>query len=479
MAQHQSLPLTQSSRPALTADRTSLFTRNFAGRFCKKALLLAVTLSGLALSGCSTKVHFLEAVHPNSPPGGGGIVVADEPQAALVGRNILARGGNAADAATATAFALGVTLPSRASLGGGGACLVSQPGQVFPHAITFLPVAGSGEGDRPASVPMMARGLYLLQLHYGSVAFADTIDPAISLAQQGISVSQPLADDLSVVRGPLLDDSAALAVFGKEGDNIVGVGDLLVQTRLASFLSRLKLVGVGELYNGALSQVFVEQAEKAGAGLTRDNLRQSLAQELPALYTAEKEYRAAVLPPPADGGLGALMALKYHIPAESAVQAWRLSGLSSIKDAQAFMESSHSNPAPLPPLPASTSFAVKDHAGLVVACSLTENNLFGTGRVAGTTGVVLGASPRNYPRPLLTAAVIQTNDHSVRAVITASGLNQAAQDVANSLNQIAHKQPLSASDTTRMNAILCEGRRCVGFTDPHSGGLSTWTKHPN
>ncbi|MDF7673669.1 gamma-glutamyltransferase [Acetobacteraceae bacterium ESL0709] len=475
MAQHQSPLSAQSSCLAPHAARKPVSARKSHKR---KGLFLAAALSGLLLSGCAD-VHVLELIHPNTPPGGGGIVVADEPQAALVGRDVLARGGNAADAATATAFALGVTLPSRASLGGGGACLISHPGQVEPHAVTFLPEAGSGEGDRPAAVPMMARGLYLLQLHYGAVQFSDTIDPAINLAQQGINVSKPLADDLAVVRGPLLDDSAALAVFGKEGDNIVNIGDLLVQTRLASFLSRLKLVGVGDLYNGALAQVFIDQAQKAGAGLTRDDLRNALPSDSAALYIYEKGYRAAVLPPPADGGLGALMALKYNIPAESAVQAWRQSGLKTVKQARSFMEQEHSSPTPLPPLPASTTFIVRDHAGLVVACALTDYNLFGTGRVAGTTGVVLGASPRNYPKPLLIAAATQTTDRKVRAILTASGLNQASQDVADSIDRLVHGKPFSTSDTTRMNAIICENGRCAGMTDPHGNGLSTWTKAPH
>lgn len=472
MAQHPSQPLAHPLRSTPRKDWKSLLV----GQRHKRGLFLATIISALLLSGCSN-VHVLEFIHPDTPPGGGGIVVADEPQAALVGRNVLARGGNAADAATATAFALGVTLPSRASLGGGGACLISHPGQVEPHAVTFLPQPGSGEGDRPASVPMMARGLYLLQLHYGAVQFGETIDPAINLAQQGITVSKPLAQDLAVVKGPLLDDSAALAVFGKEGDSIVGVGDQLVQSRLASFLSRLKLVGVGDLYNGALSQVFIDQAQKAGAGLTQDDLRKALPTESAGLYVYAKDYRTVVLPPPADGGIGTLMAIKYNIPAESAVQAWRESGLTTVKQARSFIEQKHTSTTPLPPLPASTTFIVRDHAGLVVACALTNYNLFGTGRVAGTTGVVLGASPRYYPKPLLIAAATQTTDRKVRAIITASGLNQASQDVADSIDRLVHGKTFSAADTTRLNAIICKNGRCAGVTDPRGDGLSTWTKN--
>ena len=100
--------------------------------------------------------------------------VADEPQAALIARQILNQGGNAADAAAAAGFALSVTLPSRAGLGGGGACIIkmqdakgnAQP----PVALVFPPAAPSDdEGTRPAAVPTLARGLLALQARYGQL----------------------------------------------------------------------------------------------------------------------------------------------------------------------------------------------------------------------------------------------------------------------------------------------------------------------
>lgn len=443
-------------------------------------LLACLSLLGSSLVACSggrsLKHHLFGHTSP-SARANTGIVVADEPQAALVGRDVLARGGNAADAATATAFALSVTLPSRASLGGGGACLVARPGQPA-ESISFLPVDGTGTGgDRPAAVPMMARGLFLLNLRYGSVQLGDTIDPAITLGQQGITVSRQLANDIAAVQGPLLSNEGMKALFSR-GDSGVAIreGDQLTQPRLTSFLSRLKLVGVGDLYTGALSDVFVTQANKAGAGLTRDDLRRSLPGQTSALHFTSGPYRLSFLAPPADGGLGSAAAFRQNLRAENVISAWRRSGRTSLQEGQIFMASGQSDATGLPPLPASTSFVVRDGHGLSVGCVLTDNNLFGTGRLAGSTGVVLAGAPHDYPRPLLSAAMLEAPHKRMQAVLAASGQNDAAQSVADALRQLAQGQAIAPSTGTgQLNSIVCSGDDCVGRAAPNGNGLTAHT----
>ncbi|MBE1724010.1 gamma-glutamyltransferase [Bombella apis] len=443
-------------------------------------MLACLSLLGSSLVACSggrsLKHHLFGHTAP-SARANTGIVVADEPQAALVGRDVLARGGNAADAATATAFALSVTLPSRASLGGGGACLVARPGQPA-ESISFLPVDGTGTGgDRPAAVPMMARGLFLLNLRYGSVQLGDTIDPAITLGQQGITVSRQLASDIAAVQGPLLSNEGMKALFSR-GDSGVAIreGDQLTQPRLTSFLSRLKLVGVGDLYTGALSDVFVTQANKAGAGLTRDDLRRSLPGQTSALHFTSGPYRLSFLAPPADGGLGSAAAFRQNLRAENVISAWRRSGRTSLQEGQIFMASGQSDATGLPPLPASTSFVVRDGHGLSVGCVLTDNNLFGTGRLAGSTGVVLAGAPHDYPRPLLSAAMLEAPHKRMQAVLAASGQNDAAQSVADALRQLAQGQAIAPSTGTgQLNSIVCSGDDCVGQAAPNGNGLTAHT----
>ncbi|GBR44537.1 gamma-glutamyltransferase [Gluconobacter roseus] len=450
--------------------------RRVSSRF--PAALMATAASGLLLGACSWMpgVQFISNNETAAPAGGSiGTVVADEPQAALIGHDVLARGGNAADAATATALALGVTLPSRASFGGGGACLVSRPGEPA-QAITFLPRPGTSKGgDRPAGTAAEFRGLYLMQLHYGTVDFNDLVAPALNLASTGITVSRTLAADLAAVRPALLADDNARAIFGRGEATTVAAGDSLAQPRLAGFLERIRVAGVGDLYNGALADVYVTAAQKAGGGLNDEDMRQTLPVQTATLTTRQGGVDASFLAPPADGGLGAALRYTTGASAQGAVAAWRASGNTTLAAAQAALDSGHSGNGTLPALPASTSFVVTDHSGMAVACAVSENNLFGTGRIAGSTGVVLGASPARTPQPLLSAAVLR-DQRNLRAVIAASGQNEAADAVGDAARAAAHDTPIPHEGAGRINAILCHGNdSCRGSTDPCAAGLAAGT----
>ncbi|MBB2169516.1 gamma-glutamyltranspeptidase [Gluconacetobacter aggeris] len=480
------------------------------------ALLLSTVLA-TALGGCSVKSfndplgsasHVLFGGGSDTPKGPTyltgyiGNVVSDEPQSAMVARDVLARGGNAADAAAALGMTLAVTLPSRASLGAGGACVAWRPGESGGgRAFLFLPVAGSttpepgsARVDRPAAAPMLARGLYLMHLRYGSVEFAETLAPAMQLARGGISVSRALATDLAAVQGPLLADPGARAIFSRGDGKVLAEGDALVQQRLTGVLEQISSMGVGDLYNGALARSFVAGSQGAGGGLTVADLRGAVPVETDPLTVRAGEVRVSFLPPPADGGLGSAVAFRAlneggqsDRAGQSAVAAWRgqtagaQSGAELVARAQAVVDSGTvSTGGTLPHLPASTSFAVVDRHGGAVACSLTMDNLFGTGRIAGSTGIVMGASPRRLPPPLLTAAIASEGSR-FRAAVTGSGQNDAADAVAAEMKQVLAGEKPGARPVTvdgRINAISCpaglpggEGS-CAGGTDARSAGLS-------
>ena len=487
-------------------------TRN-AGSIAR--LARAVLLSGaLALGGCGgmPTINFGPGPTPqaaaaaagNGMPGyikgflGG--VAADEPSAALVGREVLSAGGTAADAAVAVGFALAVTLPSRAGLGGGGACLAyaptgKGPSAGVPQAVLFVTPAPShpGAADRPAAVPMLARGLFLLHAQYGNRRFESLLGPAEQMARGGVTVSRSLAHDLAVVARPLARDPAARATFFVNGAPIAE-GAHFVQPGMAATLAQLRRFGVGDLYQGQLAHILTTAAGDAGAGLAVEDLRAALPHMAPALLLPAGDDRVAFLPPPADGGLAAAAAFQALRQAPAAIEAAGWQGLAVASrwrqgggDPAALLQAAATLPAAtLPPLPASTAFAVLDRQGAAVVCALTMNNLFGTGRVAAGTGILLAASPAMVPPPLLAAALAYSpRRHAFRAVVGAAGQDGASLAAALAMTRaladagpVAHPNAEPVPAPGRADVIACPGyvpgrpQSCGWAADPRGSGLA-------
>lgn len=426
-----------------------------------------------------------------------GGVVADEPVAAQVGRNVLARGGDAADAAVAVAFTLAVTLPSRAGLGGGGACLAYDPARKsanggVPQAILFVPGAPAqapgANADRPAALPMLARGLYLLHARYGKLPFNDLIVPAEREARLGVPVSRTLARDLAPVAGPLFGDPQARAVFSRNGLPLQA-GQRLVQPELASTLAALRTAGVGDFYQGVLAQRIATNSPLIGGPLTVAELRHALAKVAVPLEISAGRDEVAFLPPPADGGLAAAAGFEslLHDPSNvsaateralAVAERWRQGGVA----AESLLHATDLPPAAAPTLPASTSFATMDRHGNAVICDLTMNNLFGTGRMVPGMGFLLAASPAAVPPPLLAAALAWNRHiHAFRAEVGGSGEAGAPMAVAvGMLNTLrtGKAMPAPVPAPGRANVIACsrylpgEPNSCAWASDPRGTGLA-------
>jgi gamma-glutamyltranspeptidase/glutathione hydrolase len=423
-----------------------------------------------------------------------GGVVADEPSAALVGRQVLATGGTAADAAVAVGFALAVTLPSRAGLGGGGACLsyAADDGSInggTPEAILFVPGAGTSpaaDADRPAAVPMLARGLFLLHARYGQTPFEKLILPAEQLARQGVPASRALVRDLSLVSGPLFADAGARAAFSRDGTPLAE-GGMMVLPALGATLAQLRVSGVGDLYLGQLARKLAAASPDIGGPISLADLRAGLPSSAAVILMDAGRDKVAFLPPPADGGLAATAAFKVlqHDPAAldaanasaiAVASAWRAKG-------GEFIQYLHTDlPAgALPVLPASTSFVTVDRKGNAVACAFSMNNLFGTGRVVPGMGFLLAASPNRVAPPLLAAAIAwNPSKHAFRAAVGGSGQQGAPLAVASAMTDaLKSEKPTIAPppEPGRANVISCGGylpgddKSCTLTTDPRGAGL--------
>ncbi len=424
--------------------------------------------AALATSGCSTVNSWFAPGKQQGQPGfvGGflGAVVADEPQAALIGRQTLAAGGDAADAAEAMAYTLTVTLPSRASLGAGGGCLAFKAkkdatGGGVPQAILFPSRPGGGSGDRPAAVPMLARGMYLLHANFGKLNEAQLIVPAERLAQFGPPVSDALERDLQVVAGPLSGDPEARGIFFYNGRPLP-VGAALVQPALAATLARIRVEGVGTFYEGPGGRRFAEAAAQAGGGITAEAMRAAIPTFSGAIVEPGRGNDSVAFLP-LDGG--------------AAARLWRqTSGNASAMQ------------MPSGPRPASTTFGAVDRDGNAVVCTVSLNNLFGTGRIARGTGVVLGAAPGSVPAPLLSAAIAYNpNLPAFRALVGGTGQQGAPVAVAAGIGQLlddrsvpARPLPGGVPDPGRADMISCTryvpggSGSCAWAVDPRGLGLA-------
>jgi gamma-glutamyltranspeptidase/glutathione hydrolase len=277
----------------------------------------------------------------------------------------------------------------------------------------------------------MARAMFALHARYGHAPFEALTIYAEQSARFGVQVSRAFARDLAVVAGPLSGDPGARAIFLQPNGQPLAEGMPLLQPDLGATLAQLRVSGVGDLYSGTLANKLVSAAGQAGGGLTLAALRDVRPVFAPAIIVdAPGRDQVAFLPPPADGGLAAAAAFRSLMAAPNDMQAaqdralavaaaWRAQGGQG--DPAALL-AGPAQSAALPALPASTGLVTLDRDGRTVACSFTMNNLFGTGRVAPGTGMLLAASPSWMPPALLVAGVgWNPNLHTFHAAVAASG----------------------------------------------------------
>src|SRR5215475_8886986 len=185
-----------------------------------------------------------------------GMVATDEELASRAGVEILQKGGNAIDAAVATAFALAVVEPAAGNIGGGGFMLVRladgrtafldyrevAPGKatrnMYVGADGKLDPEASTIGFKSVAVPGTVAGLELALKTYGTMKLADVMAPAIRLAEQGFVVSPKLAAELEEESPGLQSFPVSRRIFLNGGQHFKA-GDRLKQPELAAALKRI------------------------------------------------------------------------------------------------------------------------------------------------------------------------------------------------------------------------------------------------
>ncbi len=269
--------------------------------------LLALTALCLALAG---------APAGEKPPARRhGMVVAVSPPGADVGRDVLLRGGNAVDAAVATAFAMAATYPAAGNLGGGG-FMVVHPGRgaepvVFEYRETAPAAArrtmfaktDTVYSHKAVGVPGTVRGLWLAHRRFGKLPWKDVVAPAVRLAEGGFPMSDTLADSLNwVVRGSP-EFPELQRVFGKNGGkDDWRAGDRLVQPDLARTLRLIAERGPDGFYAGPVAEAIVAEMKHGGGLITADDLAGYHANQRKPIHGTYRGYDVYAPPPPSSGG---------------------------------------------------------------------------------------------------------------------------------------------------------------------------------
>ena len=200
------------------------------------------------LAGCGTGSQPLGVVGHVADSAGG--AVADEPTAALVARDILSAGGNAADAAVALYFALAATYPVAAGIGGGGVCVAYDARGNRTGTIDFslARMAGSAGAKPGIAPPGNVRGMAALHARFGRLRWARLVQPGERIARFGHRISRALARSIAANAARLRRDERARAAFFRPDGSPLREGDRLEQVTLATVIGQLRFQGAGALH---------------------------------------------------------------------------------------------------------------------------------------------------------------------------------------------------------------------------------------
>jgi len=244
-----------------------------------------------------------------------GLVVSVSAPASDVGVEILKKGGNAVDAAVATAFALAVTYPAAGNIGGGGFMLVYPGGNADPVVIEYRETAPGAAtkdmfaktterlGHKTVGVPGTVRGMALAHQKFGKLPWKDVVHPAVKLAEEGFLIDSQLAGSLSMLVGGSESFPELRRVFRKpDGTADWNTGDRLVQKDLAKTLRRIADEGPDAFYKGAIADQLVAEMKAGGGLITKADLEAYKANARTPIHGTYRGYDVYGNPPPSSGG---------------------------------------------------------------------------------------------------------------------------------------------------------------------------------
>jgi len=259
--------------------------------------------------------------------GRNGMVAAEHRLAADAGVAMLRRGGNAVDAAVATALAVGVVNPSSCGIGGGGFMLIYDRAHRRVRALDYrerAPAAARRDmfvrdgravpelsvlGGLAVAVPGEIAGLFMALDAGGTLPFATVAEPAIAYARDGFPVEAHLADAIARNRDAILARPALAAILLHADGAPLRAGETLRQPALAATLERIARGGREPFYRGPIAAAIADSVRDARGVLTTGDLIAYRAVWREPLQTREWGYQWYGMPPPSSGGAALITVL--------------------------------------------------------------------------------------------------------------------------------------------------------------------------
>ncbi|MDQ3486663.1 MAG: gamma-glutamyltransferase [Acidobacteriota bacterium] len=266
-------------------------------------------------------------------PSKDGLVVCTSAPACDAGASVMVLGGNAVDAAVATAFALAVTHPAAGNIGGGGFMIVRTPdGQLTsfdyreqaPLGATRTMYVGpdgkivralTNAGYLAPGVPGAVRGLAMAHKTFGKLPWKDVVAPGLLLAEKGFAISAALARGLNrELAGPMAKFPASVAAYGKPGGGEWKEGDRLVLQDLAKSLRAIATDGPDAFYKGWIADAIAADMKANGGLITKQDLANYEAKERTPLRGTYKGFEVISMPPVSSGGIALIEMLNILEP---------------------------------------------------------------------------------------------------------------------------------------------------------------------
>jgi gamma-glutamyltranspeptidase/glutathione hydrolase len=254
-----------------------------------------------------------------------GMVITQSDIASQIGFKVIQGGGNAIDAAVATAFALAVTHPTAGNIGGGG-FIVYRPATGEPMSYDFREVGPSRSSPEmwltdgkydfnkhhnshlAVGVPGTVAGLHLAWKEQGSKPWKDLVQPAIVLARDGFEISHGLARSLAGVLDNMEKYPASIAQFSKNGKPYEA-GETLKQPDLAKTLTRIAEQGPAGFYEGDTAALIEKEMKANGGLITMADLKAYQAKKRGVIKGTYRGHDIIGMPPPSSGGTAVVQML--------------------------------------------------------------------------------------------------------------------------------------------------------------------------